>query len=223
MSGGTALETRCDRGPCGGCSQEESDLCRRLACTFVRSAGAVAMGARPAALFSFQPQPCPHGCSYHPAGRPCVRAVVAGLAAGLSSRGVCLQSLGERGARLELLAWRPGLVEGLLGDASTCAFLWQRGYDASSAKFLVSGIRHRLVDYHRGGSAGFPHEVGILLGYPLEDVIGYLAGGKETCRDLWRAYGDAREAQDRFERVRAANRRCRRRFAEGATLAQVLA
>lgn len=222
MSGGTALESRFDRGPIGSCSQEESELCRRLTCTFVRCAGAVAVGEKPAAIFSFQPRTCPHDCAVRPTAHPCVRSVVAGLAVGLSAHGVCLQVLGERGGRLELMAWRPDLVGRLLADVATCSFLAQRGYDVSTAGSLVSGVRRRLVDYHRGGPAGFPHEVGVLLGYPLEDVKGYLAGDRETCRGLWRAYGDVREARARFERVRDANLRCRRRFAEGATLAQVL-
>lgn len=40
----------------------------------------------------------------------------------------------------------------------------------------------------------FPHEIGVFLGYPLEDVVGFIRnrGRNYTCCGYWKAYGDRR-------------------------------
>lgn len=46
----------------------------------------------------------------------------------------------------------------------------------------------------------FPHEIGVFLDYPLEDVQGFMANGGAgaVCQGCWKAYGDAQEAYRRF-------------------------
>ncbi|KXB33148.1 DUF3793 family protein [Atopobium deltae] len=36
----------------------------------------------------------------------------------------------------------------------------------------------------------FPHEMGLLFGYPLEDVLGFIHKYLQTCCGPWCAYGD---------------------------------
>ena len=47
---------------------------------------------------------------------------------------------------------------------------------------------------------GFPHEIGFFLGYPLADVLGFLALGGECCRmsGYWKVYGDVEQARAAF-------------------------
>ena len=50
----------------------------------------------------------------------------------------------------------------------------------------------------------FPHEVGLLLSYPPEDVKGFIdhrAGGFK-CAGLWRVYGDEEKARSLFEKYK---------------------
>lgn len=84
-------------------------------------------------------------------------------------------------------------------------------------------LRRRLAALLRGEGAPFPHEVGVVLGYPLEDVLGYMRGASETCSGPWRSYGDARAAELRFMRIACSERACRERFASGLTLDRLLA
>lgn len=41
-------------------------------------------------------------------------------------------------------------------------------------------------------SADFPHEIGVFLGYPLGDVVGFIEnrGKNFTCCGCWKSYGD---------------------------------
>ena len=54
----------------------------------------------------------------------------------------------------------------------------------------------------------FPHDIGIFLAYPLEDVIGFMKnhGGNYCCLGCWKAYGNAEAAERRFDLYR----KCRR-------------
>ena len=72
-------------------------------------------------------------------------------------------------------------------------------------------------------SQAFPHEVGVFLGYPLEDVKGFIAneGKNYTFCGCWKCYGDPETARRRFERYRRCTDLYRLRFARGATLDQL--
>ena len=49
-------------------------------------------------------------------------------------------------------------------------------------------------------SEGFPHEIGVFLGYPLEDVIGFCRHKGEGCKlcGYWKVYGDVDHAKRCF-------------------------
>ena len=57
----------------------------------------------------------------------------------------------------------------------------------------------------KGDESGeFPHEVGLFLSYPPEDVKGFIdhrAGGFK-CTGLWKVYGDEEKARSLFEKYR---------------------
>ena len=52
-------------------------------------------------------------------------------------------------------------------------------------------------------SADFPHEIGVFLGYPLGDVVGFIEnrGKNFTCCGCWKSYGDPDAAQKHFDQL----------------------
>lgn len=62
---------------------------------------------------------------------------------------------------------------------------------------------HRLVNRFNGK---VPHEVGIFLGYPLEDVIGFIenSGKNSLLSGYWKVYGDKARAVRLFREYRRA-------------------
>ena len=62
--------------------------------------------------------------------------------------------------------------------------------------------------------AGIPHEIGVFLGYPLEDVVGFIRnrGRNYTCCGYWKAYGDPEAAQKRFDQYRRCTAACCEQF-----------
>ena len=53
-------------------------------------------------------------------------------------------------------------------------------------------------------SGEFPHEVGLFLGYPPEDVKGFIdhRANDFKCAGLWKVYGDEEKARSLFEKYR---------------------
>ena len=131
-----------------------------------------------------------HGCE----GRP-RRECVAEADDLLQSKGVRLLAFRGRGAACLVLVYRPAMLERRLRDPAVRAFLRAQGYVEDSLEGYLSQLGRRLEE-----SAEFPHEIGVFLDYPLEDVQGFMANGGAgaVCQGCWKAYGDAQEAYRRF-------------------------
>ena len=71
-------------------------------------------------------------------------------------------------------------------------------------------------------SAGgeFPHEIGIALGYPPEDIEGFkrYKGRNFKCCGYWKVYGNAERAQKLFEAYTLCRDRLMQALQTGATL-----
>ena len=80
-------------------------------------------------------------------------------------------------------------------------YLSRTGYPKGTPEQQLEHLSRRLCTEEE-----FPHEIGVFLGYPLEDVIGFVRhkGKNYTCKGYWKAYGDPEAARARF----ASYRRC---------------
>lgn len=232
MCGAEAMEAGARYAEIPGCSTAESILCRDFATTLVKCAAGVLEGTKPLALFSFAPKLC-WSADDRKLKSQMIRSIVSAYREGLAAAGIGLAVVQDLSCRTMLLAWRADLVQDILADAEKRRFLEHSGFCVQDAAVLVRSVRQKLARYFNGmhglGSGGpasscrFPHEMGILFGYPLEDVEGFCGGRVPTCRGAWLAYGDEKAARRRFEEVHAAEEVCRTRFRNGATLAELVA
>ena len=98
-----------------------------------------------------------------------------------------------------LYLYRPAELRRDLRDAQAAQLLRQAGYGEESCARCVA----RLVCRFRE-SGEFPHEVGLFLSYPPEDVKGFIdhraCGFK--CAGLWKVYGDEEKARTLFAKYR---------------------
>ncbi len=71
----------------------------------------------------------------------------------------------------------------------------------------------------------FPHEVGVVLGYPLSDVLAFIAhdGKDELACGVWKAYGDAEGARACWRAMRECRARALARYRQGAALEELIA
>lgn len=95
--------------------------------------------------------------------------------------------LTDRGTSVLLLLYRPSDLTALLSQKGAKAILGKAGYPPSAD--LQSALS---VLQARTEGEGFPHEIGVFLGYPLKDVAGFmgLADIPFTCQGPWKIFGD---------------------------------
>lgn len=102
-------------------------------------------------------------------------------------------------------------------------FLAERGYSPfAPVESSVARLCLRLEGSSRDPSA-FPHEIGIFLGYPLEDVEGFIANGGRACRmrGYWKVYGDEKRARALFRIYTECRRRCFAKATEGCSIPEL--
>lgn len=210
---------------CMGDPKEATTLEESVESEFVRTlvaqAGLVIWGAKPAAIFGFTPRAWKRG----DAGRK--RRLSARLFSiyerATRAYGVRLAWLAAHGEGCMLLAWRPSQVEGLLRESATCALLEEVGLPTGSGRELVSALIGRLRSYY-SGKAAFPHEIGLVLGYPVEDVRGFMADGGRGAKAVgrWRCYGDVEAARARFAELGRCERACKQLYSAGVPVRELL-
>ena len=70
------------------------------------------------------------------------------------------------------------------------------------------------------GGGGFPDEIGLFLGYPPEDVQGFMENkaARHKLAGCWKVYGDVDAAQQTFARYKKCTRVYLDQWRRGATL-----
>ncbi|MDE7312554.1 MAG: DUF3793 family protein [Eubacterium sp.] len=103
------------------------------------------------------------------------------------------------------------------------AMLWQKGYRDFSLQALLAGFAARYASCRRSGGE-FPHEMGLFLGYPPEDVRGFLENGGNNAlyAGYWKVYQNLARKIRLFKSYDKAKACLVRLIAGGAGMAEVL-
>lgn len=91
-------------------------------------------------------------------------------------------------------------LEKSLLDEENREFIKQYGYEDFSVNSVIEKLAGRYTEFKEGG-AEFPHEMGIVLGYPLEDVSGFIEnnGKNYLYSGYWKVYKNAEEKIQLFK------------------------
>ena len=198
------------------------ELCHDFATTFVRCAAGVIAHVKPAALFSFASHKSCSSCASLVCTDPTLRSFLCNATHELSLFGVTLLATSAiSGGKVTFVAYRPGLVEDILAKSEHCEFLAAFGHSTESVQALMKSMRSRIFAFH-ARKAAFPHEIGLVLGYPLTDVQGFMNGQSELFTGAWKVYDNTEETRLRLERLKDAEDQCKHRFYQGESLAQIL-
>lgn len=121
--------------------------------------------------------------------------------------------------RALMYVYRRAMLSQALEDGDTWRYLQACGYGARTTDAVLEHLRERL-----SGSDDFPHEIGVFLGYPLADVIGFIENGGRNCLccGCWKVYANACDAQQAFARFRKCKAVYERLFASGCPLTRLM-
>ena len=151
------------------------------------------------------------------------------VASRLSPTGARLCVLAHRRGSSLVFAWRPEVLAAFVGRDPEATMLEVEGYDVASADACVARLAARVRSFdarprNPDGTDRFPHEVGMLLGYPLRDVLGFVrTRGSVLARGWWNVYTDVERARHVFAAYDACTLRCRQLWQEGRSLAGIAA
>ena len=117
----------------------------------------------------------------------------------LGPSGLCLLPLRYSEKRALLYLFRPSQLQRDLQGRSAAELLRQAGYENLNAGQCVKRLMQRLKQ-----SEDFPHEIGLFLSYPPEDVRGFMENHAQNSKltGYWKVYGDVAAARKTFERYK---------------------
>jgi hypothetical protein len=105
-----------------------------------------------------------------------------------------------------LLIYAPLPLQRLLAQENVTVLLRRAGYSVpGSSAAILAELEERIRQ-----KDGFPHEIGIFLGYPLKDVVAFMGWIPLpfTCQGPWKIYGQPEKSLD----LAATHQRCRERM-----------
>lgn len=136
----------------------------------------------------------------------------------LRDKGVSITLLRYNGHRALVYMYRHSQLRRDLETAGAAELLAQCGYASAEPGYAIERLRERFCE-----SAEFPHEIGLFLGYPLCDVLGYIKnrGQNSKLTGWWQVYGDEAEAARLFSRFRKCRDVYSRLWSEGRSVQQL--
>ncbi|MDR1325180.1 MAG: DUF3793 family protein [Treponema sp.] len=174
--------------------------CVSLDMTLARHCAPVLLGKKPAALF-----PMPRGWDETLAKAPPLG----------NMRFLSLQRPGQHAL---VFSYHPRLLSRTLDTAGMRETLGALGYpmvERGNTGPCLAFLEQRFRE-----GAGFPHEVGFFLGYPPEDVLGFIRHQGSHCKlcGMWKVYGDAARAAVLFAEYAECRERLLRHVQNGGAI-----
>ncbi len=135
----------------------------------------------------------------------------------LVAKGACIVPLRYRDGKALIYLYRPLMLEHDLNDPVAGEILEAYGYPEGKPGRRIAYLIRRLRKYDV-----FPHEIGLFLGYPSADVLGFMEHGECKYTGLWKVYGsDVEQAKRFFERCLRCTRAYIQRSREGWSLSRL--
>lgn len=120
--------------------------------------------------------------------------------------------------RVLVYVYRPERLKKDLSDSAVQRFLKTKGYPCENFLYCINRLIVRLRS-----EPDFPHEIGLFLGYPLADVIGFIENRAvcSKCSGCWKVYGNEQEALEIFEQYQKCAGTYYAQWKKGITIEQL--
>lgn len=134
-------------------------------------------------------------------------------------KGLCMLPLRYFNGRVLIYLFRPAQLRRDLSNIAAVRVLSAAGYQSTKPEHCLSELIRRL-----NGGGGFPHEIGLFLGYPPEDVWGFIVNRARSFKFIgcWKVYGDECEAKKRFAQYKKCTDVYCRCWENGRSISQLV-
>lgn len=173
--------------------------------TIIHEASPTLCGIKPASLFSMNLEKYENGSEEFKKWRPI-----------FSSESKYFVLLKKNDGRILFFVYNEVLLKKICMKKENSEYLQAKGYP------VEKGFNSILAELFKKLSSenDFPHEVGLFLGYPLEDVIGFEAYGASNFKysGLWKVYGNKENAIASMNEYKNCTKQCIKFLYEGLSV-----
>lgn len=147
---------------------------------------------------------------------PCFESELRHVSSVLKEKGVEVRQL-KQGERALIYVYRPEKLWKQVSEKATQRFLARYGYSDLDLEGCLERLSSRIT------GEDFPHEIGVFLGYPLHDVVGFIVnGGKRSkCTGYWKVYCNVDSAQNTFAKFAKCTRIYVELYAQGRDISRL--
>lgn len=126
-----------------------------------------------------------------------------GLNITLGCKGIRFLPLRLKDNKALIYAFRPSRLFTELKNEEAEKLLSERGYQTDNCVKCIARLIKRFDENDE-----FPHEIGLFLGYPVEDVKGFIDNNAACakCVGCWKVYGDEDKARRLFNQYKKCTR-----------------
>ncbi|MBQ8503686.1 MAG: DUF3793 family protein [Clostridia bacterium] len=120
--------------------------------------------------------------------------------------------------RILVFVFRPKILESYLENEGIRSFLSSCGYNEDGALCeKLEKLKSKMKN------AEFPHEIGAFLGYPVEDIYGFINHKDKGLLFVgeWKVYSNPEKAKQSFKRYSSCRAALVRRVSDGKALAEI--
>lgn len=138
------------------------------------------------------------------------------------SKGIKIEIVNRLKDKILLYIFRPEhLINDWKKDGSK-ELLKRFGYDNFNIDFCIKKLKERMSDMKDTNE--FPHEIGLFLGYPVEDVRGFIDKKAKDYKYVgyWKVYGDLNEAKKKFCLFDKCTKVYKDKYKKGVTLDKLI-
>jgi len=123
----------------------------------------------------------------------------------LERSGISYYLLLESEDKVTFLVYREDELKAYLMQDRVCQSMKNFGYESLDLTEVLKRFQKRYTECMEL-KAEFPHEMGLLLGYPVEDVRGFIEhqGRDYLCTGYWKVYENLEQKQQLFQRFEYA-------------------
>jgi len=128
--------------------------------------------------------------------------------------GVTVIPVKQMNGKTLIYVYRPKLLRAYLAQDKVRRVLTKFGYDATDMNSCII----RMISRLKGNE--FPHEIGLFLGYPPEDVIGFIENNGRNYKicGMWKVYGDECKCSKIFDKYKMCTCALIEQYRSGSTV-----
>ncbi len=136
----------------------------------------------------------------------------------LSSKGIRMIPVRFFRGHVLIYLYRPAYLKRDFANEEVCRILKEKGYSYNNSELCVAQLAKHLEQ-----DPVFPHEIGLFLGYPVEDVLGFMKSPEEGVKytGFWKVYGDEDAALKTFDKYKKCTEVYKKAHSKGRTLEQL--